>query len=153
LHQSKRLDFVLLRVAPIVGPGAATGRALPVTFSRDLPAAPQNDIFLVHHAECRTKRVSFSNCRIKDRSYRAWTDLNTVVSGPDITHTCDTEQGASGAPVFDSYGRMVALHHLGFERDGPQCQSDNINKAVQMSAILDDVQKANSKLFSELTTK
>lgn len=148
LHQDRRLDYVLLRVRPIIGPGAATGRAPPVPVSRELPA--DNGIFMVHHAQCKPKLVSYSGCQIVNRSRRAWTDPATATSGPDITHRCDTEPGASGAPVFDGRGRMVALHHLGFEGGGPQCPSDRLNKATTMASILDDLRSANPALFAEL---
>jgi hypothetical protein len=150
LLQDKRLDFVLLRVRPIIGPGAATGRALPVSVARALPPAPQDDVFLVHHAQCMTKRVSFAGCRIVSRSHRAWTDPPTAAAGPDITHRCDTEQGASGAPLFDTSGRMIALHHLGFDGGGPNCASDRVNKATMMSAILDHIRDTRPDLLAEI---
>jgi hypothetical protein len=149
LYANERLDFALLRVRPIVGPGAATGRAPPVKVALQLPADGQ--IFLVHHAQCQMKLVSF-NCRIDKTSYPAWTDPRPQSSGPDITHDCDTEPGASGAPVFDMQGRMIALHHLGFQRPGagPQCPADTANKAVTMASIFADVQAKQPALYTEL---
>lgn len=149
LHSNERLDYALLRVRPTVGPGSATGRALAVKVKRSLPATDQ--IFVVHHAQCQPKLLS-SNCNIQARSYRAWTDRLGQASGPDITHRCDTEPGASGAPVFDMQGNMIALHHLGFQKPGAggQCQSDRVNKAVTMDSIYADVQQARPTLFAEL---
>jgi hypothetical protein len=149
LHQNKRLDYALLRVRPIVGPGAATGRALPVKISTDLPSG--NQVFMVHHAQCKPKLVSFNRCDISGRSHRAWTDPTSLTSGPDLTHTCDTEPGASGAPVFDTSGRMIALHHVGFQQGGPQCESDKLNKAVTMASIMADLQTAKPTLHAEIT--
>ncbi|MFS0736859.1 serine protease [Sphingomonas sp. 1P06PA] len=149
LHQNRRLDYALLRVRPIVGPGAATGRAPPLPVSRVLPAG--NAAFLIHHAQCKPKLVSFSGCEIVSRSHRAWTDDRSATSGPDITHRCDTEPGASGAPLFDTTGRMIALHHLGFEGGGPQCPTDRLNKATTMASIYDDIGAARPDLLAELT--
>lgn len=148
LHQNRRLDYALLRVRPIVGPGAATGRALPVKVSMELPAADQ--VFMIHHAQCKPKLVSFNRCDIEGRSHRAWTDPLDRTSGPDLTHTCDTEPGASGAPVFDTSGRMIALHHVGFQPSGPMCQSDRLNKAVTMASIYADLQAAKPALHAEI---
>ena len=151
LQSNERLDYALLRVRPTIGPGSATGRALPVKVSRTLPSA--DDVFVVHHAQCKPKLVS-SNCRINDRSYRAWTDPLTRTSGPDITHKCDTEPGASGSPVFDMAGNMIALHHLGFQKADAanQCASDKLNKAVTMDSILADLQQAKPALYNEVSS-
>ncbi|WP_426692915.1 serine protease [Sphingomonas sediminicola] len=149
LQADQRLDYALLRVRPTVGPGAATGRAIPVRINRQLPA--DNQVFVVHHAECRAKLLS-SNCMIESRSYRAWTDPLTRTTGPDITHRCDTEPGASGAPVFDMQGNMIALHHLGFQKADAanQCTSDKLNKAVGLDSILEDVKQKKPALYAEL---
>ena len=152
LRANERLDYALLRVRPTIGPGGATGRAVPVTVETSLPAAG-DEIFLIHHAQCQMKLVSYAHCKVAGVSYRAWTDPITAGSGPDLTHQCDTEPGASGAPVFDIEGRMIALHHLGFQQPaaGAQCQSDKLNKAVSMASIFADVQQGDAALYSELT--
>lgn len=149
LHTSERLDYALLRLRPTVGPQGATGRALPVKVGRVL--ATTNQIFVVHHAQCRAKLLSH-NCTIENRNFRAWTDPLNAMTGPDLTHRCDTEPGASGAPVFDVAGKMIALHHLGFQKAGAggQCPSDKLNKAVRIESIYADLQQTKPALFAEL---
>lgn len=149
LHASKPLDYALLRVRPIIGPGAATGRAPPVTVNPTPPA--RGNAFIIHHAACMPKLVSFDQCTIEDPDHRGWTDPASATSGPDITHKCDTEPGASGAPVFDMSGRMIALHHLGYEKSGPQCKSDELNKAVTLFSIYADLRNAAPAVYAEVT--
>lgn len=152
LRQSEALDYTLLRVRPIIGPGGATGRAPPVSIAATPPAA-NDPVFMVHHAQCKRKLVSFSGCSIGRTGYPGWTQAPDAATGPDLTHNCDSEPGASGAPVFDAAGRMIALHHLGFQRAGPQCTGDRMNKAVSLASIYQDVQVADAQLHAELTAQ
>ena len=111
-----------------------------------------DDIFIVHHAQCLTKQVSARGCTIDKRSIPGWTDDSSTVTGSDITYSCDTEPGASGAPVFDINGRMIALHHLGHQKvaDGPRCPVDTVNKGVSMGSILADLELNRPDLLAEL---
>ena len=147
LHRSKTLDYALLRVSPVTGPGAATGRANPVVISAVLPA--DDSIFIVHHAQCLTKKVSAQGCSIDNRAFPGWTSTS---GASEISYTCDTEPGASGAPVFDAAGRMIALHHLGHQKraGGPDCPVDAVNKGIGMASILADLAASRPDLLAEL---
>jgi hypothetical protein len=152
----RRLDYALLRVEPVVGPGGAAGSPSRATIAARA-AQPGEEVFIVHHAECEKKRLS--RCQVAAASYRAWTDAPTEPSGagaaqPDLTHSCDTEPGASGAPVFAIRGGkavLVGLHHLGFDRD-ESCAivPPRLNKAVRIDEIVKHLGAARPDLVREL---
>ncbi len=128
--RSKDLDVVFLRVqaidrADVLRPAALLNRA-PV----DEP------IMLVHHPEALPKQIS-RNCRALRPSEQL---------GPDrFAHTCDSETGSSGAPVFDELGRVIGLHNEGFTRDPKTCQPiDSLNKAIRIDRILEWLGRATT---------
>jgi hypothetical protein len=140
--KDKDLDFAVLRVRPVLGDGAAT-RAAPARLSTG-EIAPQQPVYLIHHASCDVKLVS-RNCHVEATSHAAWTS-GSAGPGPDITHTCDSERGSSGGGLFDATsGRLIALHHAGFSQDA-QCHVEG-NKAVRISEI---VKKLPADLRAEL---
>jgi len=51
----------------------------------------------------------------------------------DFGHTCDTEVGSSGSPVFDSTHGVIGLHHLGFIREDSRWKREN--RAVSMDLL------------------
>ena len=123
--RDQTLDFALLRVRPVVGAG---GGIVQTPFIPMQAGIIPDDIFLVHHAMC-TKKLYSGNCKVGAQSYPNWNDpaLKT-----DLTYDCDTEPGASGAPVFGRSGQLIGLHHLGYACAPP----DNLNKAVRVSEII-----------------
>lgn len=127
----RALDFALLRVQPVVGTGGGALNAPYATLAIQEPSVhPDQAVFLIHHALCKPKLLS-NACRVRARSYPSWIDPART---SEFTHDCDTEPGASGAPVFDAAsGRLVGLHHLGFACASP----DKVNKAIAMSQIMD----------------
>jgi hypothetical protein len=154
----RRLDYALVRVRPVVGVGGSVGEPIRASISSKSPE--NNDgVFLVHHAKCSPKLLS-SKCYIIDRQYHAWTDVSAAGDAsaasqafPDITHGCDSEPGASGAPLFDSDGRLVGLHHVGFERDDSCKPLDHLNKAVRIGEILKHIETTKPLLRQEIRQK
>lgn len=144
LAKDRRLDFAIMRVAPVAGSEGGRGGSLAATVART-PAAVNDQVFVIHHAACQPKLVS-RKCDLLDRR-RSWLDGPTSTDLPEYGHNCDTEPGASGAPVFNSRGEMVALHHLGFKQCGG---SDKRNAAVGVTAIMARVRTANPALAKEL---
>lgn len=56
-------------------------------------------------------------------------------------HHCDTERGSSGSPVFDkTTGEVIGLHWAGLGKE-------NMNKAIKVKYILEDIKKKNLKLY------
>lgn len=144
--ENKKLDYAVLRVQPVVGTGGVAGEPVYERLA-NVPDAKHGDAFIVHHAMCQTKQVS-DKCKVLSLDHSNWLEEN----GPrEITHDCDTEHGASGAAVFNAQGQVVALHHLGFRRDPKTCeQQDEVNKAVPLSHIIDDLKINKPALAEEL---
>jgi hypothetical protein len=132
LASDKDLDFALIELKPI----SHTRIAEPVEIAP--PVAAGNKVFMVHHPACRQKQISLGT--VHAASFPSWQKKSV---GVDFTHDCDTEGGSSGAPVFDMDGRLVGLHHRGFDRDPQTCASDRVNKAVHVSRIIEFLQAMN----------
>lgn len=66
-------------------------------------------------------------------------DIGAVLAkGPTrLRHSVNTEQGSSGAPVFDAALRFVALHHVGHQ-NGPVAGDPGYNQAIPLQLILAD---------------
>lgn len=141
--QDKRLDYAILRVGAVHGGEGALGGSLSAPVART-SAAVGDQVYIIHHAMCEQKLVS-RNCTLADRR-RAWIDLSTATAPTEYGHNCDTEPGASGAPVFNNDGQLVALHHLGFK----QCTGTTLNSAVGIREIAEDVRRRTPTIATEL---
>lgn len=130
LAKSKDLDYALLQIES----RNASGQALPATISRS-PLKDGQEITIIHHPAGAAKQIS-SQCNIDRHSYQGWQQAN---KNTEFTHLCDTESGSSGAPVFDSNGFLLGLHHLGFDRKTDCSATDKRNKAVAITEILSDI--------------
>ncbi|WP_262966108.1 trypsin-like serine peptidase [Methylobacter psychrophilus] len=71
-------------------------------------------LFIVHHPAGRAKTLTQAKCGIASAPPKA----ESIPCGGEsnfLYHTCDTEGGSSGAPIFDSdSGKIVGLHTDGF---------------------------------------
>lgn len=138
----KDLDFVVLRTTPI----DKLGPVRPVKISTRAPAK-NDEIRVVHHPSGKVKQLSW-NCVVRNPDYKGW----QVAGVPsEFTHACDTEGGSSGAPILDTEGALVGLHHLGFDFDTQKCvQTDKVNKAVKIASILDAILKDKKDVYDEI---
>lgn len=144
----EKLDFAILRVHSVAGGPASLTSAVPVKISTAPPTANEA-IFMIHHAQCLPKLVS-TDCRVVSPQRQSWIGKPAGASDrPELTHDCDTEPGASGAPIFNADGQLIALHHLGFAT-GPQCTSDRLNKAVKIGAIAARVRAVRPDIANQL---
>jgi hypothetical protein len=124
---NRELDFALLRIAPL---GAD---AVKAATTRVAPPVEDERIAVIHHPECLPKRIT-DRCSVVDASYRGWIDPTTAV---DFSHRCDTEAGSSGGAVFDKEGRLLGLHHTGFEQtEDSVAKARKVNTAVRLDRIL-----------------
>ncbi|MGB2200275.1 MAG: trypsin-like serine peptidase [Pseudooceanicola atlanticus] len=82
---------------------------------------------VIQHPGPQPKQISYLECDAGE--------TRIAGRGPetDFTHTCDTAGGSSGAPIFDVTGRLVGLHHFGFQ-DGEAWDS---NRGVHADRIQD----------------
>lgn len=147
LYVSQAMDVAFLEVVPTVGAGAAIGQSnvAHVSFS-DL--AMNQSVFIVHHASCEAKLVSRS-CGLMG-SRPGWTATDPAAAPTEVAHNCATEPGASGAPVFDMSGNLVALHHLGFNQGGACQAPEKLNRAVTIKSIAHDLQQNAPELIARL---
>jgi hypothetical protein len=133
-RKNRKLDYAIIRIRPVVGVGGMIGRPIAAAISSKKPSATDG-VFLVHNAQCKSKRLS-SHCHIVPKDSGA---ASADIAASDFVHDCDTEPGSSGAPVFDSDRNLVGLHHLGFARDANCAVIDHQNKAVSIQEILNDI--------------
>jgi V8-like Glu-specific endopeptidase len=117
------LDFALLRLQG--NPGTKWGTLKWSTEPTDARAG----LYLIQHPNGRPKRVARTGCIVKTPSAVG----NVPPRETDMGHTCDTETGSSGSPVFDQGFKVVALHHLGFDRADPRWVKEN--RAVKASLL------------------
>jgi hypothetical protein len=138
------LDYALLRVRPLThGLSPRVARLSVAPFSDGLP------VHVIHHPEAAIKQIT-TRCWVQAAEYKGWKNgqLRT-----EFTHDCDTEGGSSGAPVFNHSGEVIGLQHLGYDRLPGSClpdPDDMVNKAVRMTAILDDLRCRASEEASRI---
>lgn len=118
------LDYALIRLgAPATRwPVAPFAAAPPCPPGGADGCTPPRDMFLIHHPAGAPKMVTRMDCAI------ARSDQILPVA---FGHTCDSDRGSSGAPIFAG-GRIVGLHHAGHEsRECTAC----INEAIRAELI------------------
>ena len=124
------LDYAVLRLVPM-----PTAVRLPRLRIATAAVTSGSELVLAHHPLGAPKQASWLSCRADDVKQAGWKDGRPT----EFTHTCDTEGGSSGSPVFTTDGALVGLHHLGFAF-APDCSSsDRRNKAVHIGCILNDL--------------
>lgn len=128
--KSKELDFALLKVKPLRD--ARTPPAVLITGK----SAEIDNITIIHHPEGDPKKISM-NCSVVN--VESDSPMDAAVDTHDFEHNCDTAVGSSGAPVFNSSGALIGLHHLGFALNDDKTECDNLNKAVWMEEIVNDI--------------
>ncbi len=139
--QSIELDFAVLEVKPL----NFVGKVRPAQL-RDEPLGKES-LWIVHHPLAINKQIS--NCEVVNASFQGWRLESGAV---DFTHRCDTEAGSSGAPVFDARGRVVGLHHRGFDLDPKTCDAllPKLNKGVRIDEIIKHIKKNECEVYKRI---
>jgi S1-C subfamily serine protease len=103
----------------------------PPLIIRNAPLIDET-VSIVHHPAGMSKQASVSCAAMTS----AVDKISTVDLSKEFAHRCDTEGGSSGAPVLDSQGHLVGIHHLGFQRPAPD-KCDFFSKAVRVRKLID----------------
>jgi endonuclease G len=130
---SNRLDYALIAVGEVISGAAISG--LPFCILSDTPDrhAIGMNVNIIQHPRGWPKMTSMRNNLLTHRTPRT------------LLYETDTDQGSSGAPVFNDNWDVVALHHWGqpfletIDDQGTQIPV-NVNEGVRISAIFRDLQ-------------
>lgn len=134
-YTSPELDVSICRLTAKVA-------ARPTLRVEDRALKLRDPLVLIHHADGDPKQVSGMDCRVFDVAV-----MGGAAAKTDLAHTCDTTGGSSGAPVFDSTGVVIAVHHLGWDED----RRILVNRAVRMGEIFEGIRGAKkTALLAEL---
>lgn len=128
------LDYALVAVgARLSGPALL----------EDLPTCPLMDspdrhrvgmpVNIIQHPGGRQRVVTLRENRLLHRTERA------------LLYETDTEPGSSGAPVFNDFWELIALHHYGepflARDDGVTLSNPALNEGIRISVIVEDLRQ------------
>jgi V8-like Glu-specific endopeptidase len=155
-YSNEEYDFAILPVLDFSGNHSrslpplsefATARLRSEDIARMQPNAP---LYVIHHPGGQAKKVTLFQCFFR-------VDCNHSDPGHQIAHTCDTNKGSSGAPIFsfEDQPKLVAIQREG----GLNRDPDSCNAAVPFSSIVEhneimrdlankSIERANSPLQS-----
>ncbi|MER8817749.1 trypsin-like peptidase domain-containing protein [Mesorhizobium sp. M0142] len=118
VDKDESLDFALLAIEGSPGRKYGTVRFAQHDLTENTSA------LIIQHPGGAPKMISAVDC----------VALSSIVAGrdagTDYAHTCDTEGGSSGSPVFSYSGSVIALHHFGASQVNPAFQSVNRGVAI-----------------------
>jgi len=125
------LDYAVIRLAKAVGNKYSV---VPLSSARTIPAAVADagyqpfDVFIIQHPDGGKKKIAVADNEL------VWADHLRC------QYLTDTQGGSSGAPVFDSGWRLIALHHAGGYTKQPGDPQGHIqNEGILISAIVADL--------------
>lgn len=146
LASDEGLDYALLQLRPLAGRYDIAGALLPLPVAMKKAQTGEN-LVVIHHPECKVKQIT-TQCSVVDQIRESWRPTLTQATQSEFTHRCDSEGGSSGAPMFNTAGVLIGLHHLGFENTAGGC--DKKNKAVHISTIITHLQQAFPAAYETL---
>jgi hypothetical protein len=137
---SEQLDYALIQMAPL----DPSDTVLPLPIA-EKDVAPGDNLILIHHTEGLPKQVS--TCQVDHIAIGG----ETLIKEWEFPHSCDTEKGSSGSPVFNESGKLVGLHHFGFTLNSKCALVDKENKAIKISRIIDDLRLRYPQIYGTIT--
>ncbi|WP_246780196.1 trypsin-like serine peptidase [Rhizobium ruizarguesonis] len=115
--QSDIDDFVV-----IASEEQITEFAAPLLKSSENPLSDDKDLFVLHYPGPGTLVITRMDCH----------SSNPAINGNSFFHTCDTDPGSSGAPVFDGSFNLIGLHLEGGRAGDP----NSSNRGVTIQELL-----------------
>ncbi|MER8583166.1 serine protease [Mesorhizobium sp. M1423] len=151
------VDYAIVRLAERIGeqpveiPGSATGTAprgwLPLSDTAELPK-PGATIQVFQHP-MQTPDKANGKQEVMPLQWADGTVIEYLDEGVRMRHTVTTYKGSSGAPVFDSKFRLVALHNSG-DRMLDIAGRGQWNQAIPIAAIVSHLRgRGHSGLISD----
>jgi N-acetylmuramoyl-L-alanine amidase len=130
------LDYTFVGIDPQASTefGYITMKRDSLQFARDEP------VYLIHHPLGEPKAVSLDDTQILG------------VQAAVVHYAAETDDGSSGAPVFDRFGRLCALHHAWTESSAVRSDGRTVefaNEGIKISAITIDIEMRMQQPGSE----
>jgi len=113
------LDCTLVALAEPIGGSSEMPQPIALNDRNDKHALGIN-LNLIHHPGGAPQQITLRNNALLARHQQL------------LHYAADTDEGSSGAPVFNDGWQLVALHHGGVESDDGW-----VNEGVRISAIID----------------
>ncbi len=137
-----QLDYALVAIGARNSGDAALAELgyCPLSNSPDRHVLGMN-VNIIQHPNGVPKMLSLRNNLLTARGKK----------GHTLLYETDTEQGSSGAPVFNDLWDVVALHHWGepfvdkIDEDGKPI-AGNLNEGIRISAIYEDLRERLDRL-------
>lgn len=114
LRHSERLKCKNLQIFPdhdmalITVDRTVDDKLWPIlTFASAMPSS--GPLISIQHPSGHRKRVTTTDCKI----FNSRVKVNTGVGNKAFSHSCDSNKGSSGSPIFDINGAVVGLHFGG----------------------------------------
>ncbi len=86
--------------------------------------------YIIQHPEGQSKRIGFVRNQVADFTDRV------------VHYLTDTQEGSSGAPVFNGDGKLIALHHAGGRpQQIPGRSPVKKNEGIRIARILTALQQ------------
>lgn len=115
----------------VVTVNAAMNPAWPVIkLSTFMPPVLHTPAFIIQHPDGQSKRIGYVRNQVADYTDRV------------VHYLTDTQEGSSGAPVFNALGQLIALHRAGGRpQQIPGRPPVKKNEGVRISCILTALQQ------------
>ncbi|TIR25961.1 MAG: trypsin-like serine protease [Mesorhizobium sp.] len=116
-EESEQNDFVIIESKEPIAEFSGASLKLP-----DSPVGAGEDLFMLHFPGPGSLVLTRLDCKTSDPG----------IADTKIHHTCDTDSGSSGAPIFDGKFDFVGMHQAGGRGSDPK----SFNTGLAVGALL-----------------